>query len=1082
MGARDPSNTLWCMAPTPSGEAPYPQVDRQPDYPRLEEEILKLWAVEGTFAASVQARPGGSNEFVFYDGPPFANGLPHYGHLLTGFVKDAVPRYQTMRGRRVERRFGWDCHGLPAEMEAEKELEVGGRAGIFEYGIDRFNDYCRTLVQRTTDAWERYVTRQARWVDFENDYKTMDLSYMESVMWAFKRLWDKGLAYEGMRVLPYCWVCETPLSNFETRQDDAYRPHEDPAVTVGFMLEPAAAGDAGSSGVAADTSAAAIPGRGALLAGPLRLLVWTTTPWTLPSNLALAVGPDITYDVYELLGTPTVIATERAAEYPTLFADAEPLATVTGAALVGRTYRPLFPFFADEPGAFRVLAADFVATDEGTGIVHIAPGFGEEDFELGRSAGLAVVCPVDDQGRFTHEVPAYAGQQVFDANPAIVRDLESVGALIEATTYTHSYPHCWRTDNPLIYKAVSSWFVKVTAVKDRMVELNREIDWIPSHVRDGAFGKWIEGARDWSISRNRFWGSPIPVWKSDDPRYPRLDVYGSLDELEADFGVRLEDLHRPAIDELVRVNPDDPTGRSTMRRVPDVLDCWFESGSMPFAQVHYPFERAEWFEGHFPADFIVEYVSQTRGWFYTLHVLATALFDRPPFRHCIAHGVVLGDDGRKMSKRLGNYPEPDMVFDVWGADAMRWFLVSSPVLRGQDLVVHAKGIEAVRKQVLNPIWNAWYFLSLYANVDRIRGRTRTDATGVLDRYILAKTSALVDAVTTSMDTYDLFGACAAISSFLDALNNWYIRRSRDRFWRARDGSAEVEADKADAYDTLSTVLVSLCKVCAPLLPLLTESVYRGLTGEPSVHLADWPARNELPADPELVDTMDMVRAVCSAAHAIRKANGRRARLPLRLLSVAMPGPERLRPFVGLIADEVNVKEVVLTEGVGGMAEEVLTLVHSVLGPRLGSDTQRVTAAVRRGDWTRSGDDVSAGGILLQAGEYELVLRPLNQLEGRTLPDDAGVVTLDTSVDHDLESEGLARDVVRMIQSARREAGLHVSDCVVVELTCPAPMAEAVQNHLAYVAEQTLAVEVRVTVADDVAITVTRVPCPERAPV
>jgi isoleucyl-tRNA synthetase len=476
----------------------------------------------------------------------------------------------------------------------------------------------------------------------------------------------------------------------------------------------------------------------------------------------------------------------------------------------------------------------------------------------------------------------------------------------------------------------------------------------------------------------------------------------------------------------------------------------------------------------------VEYVSQTRGWFYTLHVLATALFDRPPFRHCIAHGVVLGDDGRKMSKRLGNYPEPDMVFAEWGADAMRWFLVSSPVLRGQDLVVHARGIEDVRRHVLNPIWNAWYFFSLYANVDDMRGHARVDATGVLDRYILAKTSALVESVTASMEAYDLFGACAAVVHFLDALNNWYIRRSRDRFWRARDGSPEVERDKTDAYDTLSTVLVTLCKVSAPLLPLLTETVYRGLTGEDSVHLADWPAHNELPADPELVDTMDVVRDVCSAAHAIRKASGRRARLPLRRLTVATTQPERLRLFVDLIADEVNVKEVVLTDEVGGVAEEILTLVHATLGPRLGPDTQRVTAAVRAGDWARVGDGVVAGGVPLEAGEYELVLRPRNEREARPLPDDAGVVVLDTALDPDLESEGLARDAVRLIQAARRDAGLHVSDCIVVDVACPAPMADAVGAHRRYVAEQTLATDIAVSVADDVAITVARVPCPERA--
>jgi isoleucyl-tRNA synthetase len=1048
------------MPTPPDGQAPYPQVEQQADYPRLEEQILEYWAKDGTFAASVEARPGGPNEYVFYDGPPFANGLPHYGHLLTGFVKDAVPRYQTMRGRRVERRFGWDCHGLPAEMAAEKELEVSGRAGVIEYGIDNFNDYCRTLVQRTTDSWEHYVTRQARWVDFASAYKTMDLSYMESVLWAFKALWEKGLLYEGERVLPYCWECETPLSNFETRQDDAYRPRQDPAVTVVFTLD---ADDSGRSPEA--------------VSGPVRLLAWTTTPWTLPSNLALAVGPDLEYAVYELLGVRTLIAAERAAAYPELLGEAEPLATVRGADLVGRAYRPLFPFFSDQPGAFRVLGADFVAVDEGTGVVHLAPGFGEEDFDVCRAAGIAVVCPVDDRARFTNEVPPYAGQLVFDANPAITADLEAAGVLMEAKPYTHSYPHCWRTDTPLIYKAVGSWFVEVTAIKDRMIELNQEIDWVPAHIRDGAFGKWLEGARDWSISRNRFWGSPIPVWKSDDPAHPRTDVYGSIDELERDFGVRLTDLHRPAIDGLVRPNPDDPTGRSTMRRVTDVLDCWFESGSMPFAQVHYPFDRAEWFETHFPADFIVEYVTQTRGWFYTLHVLATALFDRPPFRHCVAHGIVLGDDGRKMSKRLGNYPEPDMVFDVWGADVMRWFLMSSPILRGQDLVVHAKGFEEVRRQVLNPIWNAWYFLSLYANVDGIRGRARTDAAGVLDRYVLAKTASLVDDVTAAMDAYDLFAACSAITRFLDALNNWYIRRSRDRFWRARDGSAEVEADKADAYDTLSTVLLTLCKVSAPLLPLLTEAVYRPLARERSVHLAPWPEPGDLPSDPDLVEAMDIVRDVCSAAHAVRKANNRRARLPLRRLTVATARPERLGPFVDLIKDEVNVKEVVLTDEVGGVADEVLTLVHAALGPRLGPDTQRVTASVRAGDWQRTDDGVFAGGVRLEPGEYELVLRPRNVEEGRTLPDDAGVVTLDITVDDELASEGLARDVVRQIQAARRDEGLHVSDCIDLEVVAPAETARALDRHRSYVTEQTLAVDMRVTVADQLAIEVRRTPCP-----
>ncbi|HXW35315.1 MAG TPA: isoleucine--tRNA ligase [Acidimicrobiales bacterium] len=1065
------------MCPSRRVEAPYPDIAQRPSYSELELAILDFWERDQTFRASVKGRVGGTNEFVFYDGPPFANGLPHYGHLLTGFVKDAVPRYQTMRGHRVERRFGWDCHGLPAEMEAEKELEVSGRAGIVDYGIESFNSYCRTLVLRTTDSWERYVTRQARWVDFANDYKTMDLSYMESVLWAFKQLWEKGLVYEGERVLPFCWECETPLSNFETRQDDAYRPRGDPAVTVGFDLDPE-------------------PGtlEPDLAAGPLRLLVWTTTPWTLPSNLALAVGPDISYDIFDIDGKLTALAHDRVDALEDVLTDSPLVQSVLGSRLIGRTYRPLFDFFAGHPRSFVVLGAQFVATDEGTGIVHLAPGFGEDDYEACQVAGIELVCPVDSQGRFTSDVERYSGTQVFDANQQIVEDLDDMGALVGYELYTHSYPHCWRTDTPLIYKAVSSWFVSVTTIKDRMVELNEQIDWVPEHVRDGAFGKWLEGARDWSISRNRFWGAPIPVWKSDDAAYPRIDVYGSLDEIERDFGIRPDDLHRPAVDELTRPNPDDPTGRSTMRRVEDVLDCWFESGSMPFAQVHYPFERSEWFESHFPADFIVEYVGQTRGWFYTLHVLSTALFDCPPFQHCVAHGIVLGDDGRKMSKRLGNYPEPDMVFDMWGADAMRWFLLSSPVLRGQDLVVHAKGMEDVVLQVLNPIWSAWYFFTLYANADGIRGKRRTDQRGVLDRYALAKTASLVEEVTSQLDSYDLFGACSSITAFLDALNNWYIRRSRTRFWRSAtpDDAAPPEengpslpaeatgdvphpdaelVDKIDAYDTLTTVLETLCRVAAPLLPLLTESIYRDLTGERSVHLADWPLAEELPIDRDLVDSMDLVRDVCSAAHAVRKASGRRARLPLSRLVVASPDSGRLAAFTDLIRDEVNVKDVELRTTVEDVAEEIVTPVPAAIGPRLGPDTQKVITALKRGDWLQSDAGVVAAGIALEPGEYELVLRPVDEERGRTLPRDRGVIVLDTDLTPDLEQEGIARDVVRSVQSERREKGLHITDRIVLVISGPEEVRSAIEKHRDYVMEQTLAVELELIPALELAIRV-----------
>ncbi len=1036
-----------------SGASAYPQVPAQPRYPSLEEQILAFWQADRTFEASVDLH-GPETEYVFYDGPPFANGLPHYGHLLTGFVKDAVPRYQTMLGHRVERRFGWDCHGLPAEMAAEHELELSGRQAVIAYGIDRFNSYCGQIVQRTTDAWERYVTRQARWVSFEDTYKTMDLSFMESVLWAFKRLYDKGLMYEGFRVLPYCWECETPLSNFETRQDDSYRDRTDPAVTVRFDLEPVDDGPV-------------------LLRGPLGMLAWTTTPWTLPSNLALAVGPELAYAVVNWGGRRLIIGEQCLAAYEDDLAGAEVIGTVTGADLVGRRFRPLLPYFADTPGAFVVLGEDFVAMDEGTGVVQMAPGFGEDDQRACEAAGIPVLCPVDDRGRFTAEVGDLAGTQVFDANATIVARLRAAGALVRAEDYTHSYPHCWRTDTPLIYRAMSSWFVRVTAIKDRMVELNRQIAWVPEHVRDGAFGKWLEGARDWSISRNRFWGTPIPVWKSDDPRYPRVDVYGSIDELAADFGVAPADLHRPFIDGLTRRNPDDPTGASTMRRIPDVLDCWFDSGSMPFAQLHYPFEHAKRFEEHFPADFIVEYVGQTRGWFYTLHVLATALFDRPPFKACIAHGIVLGDDGRKLSKRLRNFPDPEEVFAAYGADAMRWYLLASPVLRGNDVVIEAKGLAEPIRLVLNPIWNTWYFLSMYANADGLSGRVRTDQPGVLDRYILAKTRRLVEAVTAAMDSYDLAGATVQISAFLDALTNWYVRRSRDRFWRPVNAAVASPApgaapdDKQDAYDTLHTVVEVLCRVAAPFLPYLTEAVYTGLTGERSVHLRPWPHADELPSDPDLVEAMDLAREVCSAGHSIRKAAGRRARLPLSSLTVAAPGSGRLLAYADLIADEVNVQQVKLIETVADLAETVLNVIPAALGPRLGERTQQVIAATRRGEWSRLADGtVEVGGVTLEPGEFELRLRPSDPASSRTLPGEVGIVTLDLETTPELEAEGLARDVIRFVQRARREAGLNVTDRIRLVVALPEASAAVVERWRAHIAAQVLATEIEVAANGD----------------
>ncbi len=1060
-----------------TGVGPATGVTSSPRFPEIEERVLRYWDEDGTFQASVanrEAGADGANEFVFYDGPPFANGLPHYGHLLTGYVKDIVPRYQTMRGRRVERRFGWDTHGLPAELEAMSQLGIKTKEEILELGMETFNEACRSSVLRYTDDWQEYVTRQARWVDFEHDYKTLNPDYMESVIWAFKQLYEKGLVYEGYRVLPYCWNDQTPLSNHELRMDDdVYQMRQDPAVTVGLRLE----------------------------SGELAL-VWTTTPWTLPANLGIMVGPDIDYVVVESSFTGTteryVIGAARLAAYAKDLFPAEAadkgfdpstkiVERLTGADLVGRAFTPPFSYYLRHPNAHRVFAADFVTTEDGTGLVHTAGAFGEEDKVVTDREGIAPVMPVGPDGRFTFPVTDYEGIQVFDANPLIIEDLKAVtrgagdsGAVTAGTvllrreTYDHSYPHCWRCRMPLIYMAVSSWFVEVTKIKERMLELNEQIAWTPDHIQHGQFGRWLENARDWSITRNRFWGSPVPVWKSDDPRYPRVDVYGSFDELERDFGVRITDLHRPHVDRLIRPNPDDPTGQSTMRRVEDVLDVWFDSGSMSFAQVHYPFENADWFEHHFPGDFIVEYIGQTRGWFYTLHVLATALFDRPAFSSCVSHGIVLGSDGQKMSKSLHNYPDVREVFDRDGADAMRWFLMSSSILRGGNLVVTEQGIRDGVRQVLLPLWNTWSFFALYANAARggegYDAQPSTASTDVLDRYLLAKLRGFVVDMQRDLDAYEIANACDTMRSFLDVLTNWYVRRSRSRFWGGEDTDADA------AFDTLYTTLETVCRVVAPLLPLTTEEVWRGLTGGRSVHLTDWPDADDLPQDDDLVVSMDRAREICSVASSLRKAQQLRARLPLSRLTVVTARPADLEAFVGIIQDEVNVKSVFLADLASASESDFgvtrrLSVNARAAGPRLGKDVQTAIRGAKSGDWSVAGDGtVTSGGLALVEGEYALETVVAaggahdaaegGEAGGRAvamLPS-GGFVVLDTSVTPELAAEGLARDVVRAVQQARREAGLHVSDRISLTLAGSDAVWQAVVAHQHLIMGETLAVQ------------------------
>ena len=1020
----------------------YPRVDMTGGSQRfsdMEQQVLRYWDLDQTFQASCDNRET-SPEYVFYDGPPFANGLPHYGHLLTGYVKDIIPRYKTMHGYKVARVFGWDCHGLPAELEAEKQLGIKDKGQIEAMGLEKFNEYCAQSVLQYTEEWKAYVTRQARWVDFDNGYKTMDLDFMESVMWAFKTLYDNGLIYQGFRVLPYSWAEHTPLSNQETRLDDSYKMRQDPAVTVTMPL--------------VDT-----PGHplGAALAG-VNALIWTTTPWTLPSNLAIAVNPDVTYAVVRTAdGERYLLADNLVAGYAKELGDYEIEHTYAGQELAGLGYQPPYDFFLDEPNAFRILVADYVTTEDGTGVVHQAPAFGEDDMLTCQQAGIGVVIPVDMDGKFTSLVPPYEGMLVFDANKDIIRDLKAAGRILRHQTIEHSYPHSWRSGQPLIYMALPSWFVAVTKFRDRMVELNHDlIEWMPEHIRDGQFGKWLEGARDWNISRNRYWGSPIPVWVSDSEEYPRVDVYGSLDELERDFGVRPASLHRPYIDELTRPNPDDPTGKSTMRRVPEVLDCWFESGSMPFAQKHYPFENKEWFDDHSPADFIVEYSGQSRGWFYTLHVLATALFDRPAFKKVVAHGIVLGDDGLKMSKSKGNYPNVNEVFDRDGSDAMRWFLMSSPILRGGNLIVTEQGIREGVRQALLPMWNAYSFLKLYSATP---ARIATDSTDILDRYILAKLHNLVAGVTDALDDTDIARACDEVRWFCDVLTNWYVRRSRQRFWEGDEAHPE-------AFNTLYTVLEALTRVTAPLLPMLSEVIWRGLTGERSVHLADFPAADDFPADNDLVTAMDSMRGVCSATNSIRKAHKLRNRLPLPKLTVAMADSQQLATFADIIRSEVNVKELSLTDDVDSIGTFEVVVNAKIAGPRLGKDVQKAIKAVKAGNYERTDHGtVIADGVELQPDEFTERLVAADPTATAQIDGVDGLVLLDTHVTEELEAEGWAADVIRGLQDARKLMDLEVSDRITVTLGVPAEKEQWALRHADTIAGEVLATSLDIIVGD-----------------
>ena len=808
----------------------YQDPDQNFNFAKMEKEISSFWQDNKIFEQSVNNNNSSeSSDFVFYDGPPFANGLPHYGHLLTGFIKDSFARFQTMKGRKVERKFGWDTHGLPVEMQTQKELGVSGQIAIKEYGIGKFNDACKKSVMKYAAEWKDYVHKQGRWVDFENGYKTMDLNYMESVIWAFKQLYDKGLLYEDYRVMPYSWKCETPVSNFETKMDNAYRKKTSKSATILFEIDLDAEDNSSQGGLKAIFDCF---GKDFIVkSSKLKLAVWTTTPWTLPSNLALAIGKDISYDIIKNDDEFIIISSNLKEKYKE-FDDSTKVSTIKGFDLIGLKYKPLFEYFINDKkiknskNSFTILNADFVTTEDGTGIVHIAPAFGEDDQVLCKKYDIPVICPVDQAGKFTDltydlENLSIKNKQVFECNDDIIKYLKYTNNWLKTEQYIHNYPHCWRTDTPLIYKAVSSWYVKVTDIKDRMIEANKQINWIPEHIKEGQFGKWLEGARDWSITRNRFWGCPVPVWKS---KSGKIKVFGSVAEIERASGQKVDNLHRPFIDQITFEEDGE-----IYTRVSDVLDCWFESGSMPFAQKHYPFENKDWFEKNFPADFITEYIAQTRGWFYTLTVMSVALFDRAPFKNVICHGTILDEKSQKLSKRLQNYPDPIKIFDKIGSDAMRFYLLSTAVMKGQELKMSKDGKEIIEtsRVSIKPLLNSYNFFCLYANSDGIKAKRIDDTyqiTNVMDNYILSKLKDCCTKIENSLDNYDSVTACSEFNKFFEVLNNWYIRRSRERFWKK-----QMDQDKKDAYNVLCTIILTICEISAPLLPFTTEKIWQGLS-------------------------------------------------------------------------------------------------------------------------------------------------------------------------------------------------------------------------------------------------------------
>ena len=997
----------------------FPELNPKASVDELERSVLEYWQTHQIFEKSISHRSA-EDEYVFYDGPPFATGLPHYGHILAGTMKDTVPRFWTMKGRRVLRRFGWDCHGLPVENLIEKELKLESKEDIEKFGIEKFNEACAASVMKYAQEWRKVVERTGRWVDMDHDYKTMDRSYMESVWWIFKRIWDKGLVYEGQKAVPYCFRCSTPLSNFEANQ--GYRDRQDQAVTIKF----------------------AVRGQPNTF-----FLAWTTTPWTLPSNLALAVGADIDYvRIEDRNGEQYIMAQNRLAAYYKNPADYTVVAHLKGDELENWEYEPLFPYFTDlaATGAFKVVTADFVSTEDGTGIVHIAPGFGEDDHLLGQAKGLPFVCPVDEMGRHLPIITDFAGLNVLDSNKPIMEHLKKTRQLVHVSTINHSYPYCWRCETPLIYKAIPTWYIAVTKIKDQMIAANQDIHWVPENIKDGRFGKWLEGARDWAISRNRYWGATLPIWRCSE--CAETVAFGSIAELAAASGQTVDDLHKQVVDKITY--PCACGG--TMKRIPEVFDCWFESGSMPYAQKHYPFENKTEFEATFPAEFIAEGQDQTRGWFYTLLVVSTALFGKAPFRNVIVNGTILNEAGEKMSKSKRNYPDPMELIKEFGADAMRFYMLNSPVVEAQDLDFSAAGVAETFKTLTLPTLNAYNFFATYANIDQWEAKAQLPSfTNPLDTWIISELEVLKEKVNEEMHRYSLYGACRPIPLFIDSLTNWYIRRSRRRFWKS-----ENDTDKEQAYACLHYVLKEYAKVLAPFAPFLAEWLYRNLTGAESVHLEQWSEPIPENLQPALNTEIATVRTIVRLGLAARAKKKIKVRQPLALMELIVPDQfaDMLPQYIEVLQEELNVKEVKLSQG-GEIAKKVARPNARVLGPRFKGDVQRIINAAKRGDFEESEHWIIVwdGSDRWSLTKEEAAVGYEAQA-GFDVEADAGVVVLlDTNLTPALIDEGWAREIVRAIQDLRRTAGYQVADRITIAIT---GAEEVVKNFGSYIQKEVLA--------------------------